>query len=55
MKTEASGRKAARVLCGYNSQDEIKQYVGKDNEFRPDLIDEPPYVIFLPDKPLTCS
>lgn len=26
--------------------------MGKDNEFRPDLIDEPPYVIFLPDKPL---
>ena len=26
--------------------------MGKDNEFRPDLIDEPSYVIFLPDKPL---
>ncbi|WP_049206782.1 hypothetical protein [Alloscardovia omnicolens] len=26
--------------------------MGKDNEFRSDLIDEPPYVIFLPDKPL---
>ena len=26
--------------------------MGKDNEFRPDLIDEPPYVIFLHDKPL---